>query len=424
VKPLNGRELNADDILGSFDRMQNHEKSVFKGYLKDALVDMKKTDNYTIVMTINRPLASWMNRIADGEAAWIGSKEYIDFMGVEYGVDQRSMVGTGPFLAEKGETGSRYTYVKNTQYFEQPYPFLDAWHRLIIPDASAREAAFVTGQIDEFAPTSLDAANRLKERVAKASLNITTLNSGDAGGFTMNMDLPKWQDFKVRQAVSYAVNHGRIINDLWKGQGYYDSCMPVGLGPVALTQEELKKFRVHDPAKAKQLLTEAGFGAANSLTVEMMTFSTQTLHAEVAEAWAADLKAVGINATLRPLQTTQARELVIQGKYDVAMTTHSTSAEPGEAISAFTPGDPTNYMRLNDPKVNEWHKLQEKEFDIAKRRAIIKEFDAYCNANISGIIPMPKRNGFNMQREWLINYGLSDQAGDEPRSKYVWIDKK
>ena len=102
---------------------------------------------------------------------------------------------------------------------------------------------------------------------------------------------------------------------------------------------------------------------------------------------------------------------------------HSTSSEPGEAISAFTPGDPTNYMRLNDPKINDWNAKQESEFDVAKRRTIIREFDTYCNANISGIIPMPKRNAFNIQQARLINYGISDLAGDEPREKYTWIAK-
>lgn len=81
VKPLFGREFTSADVIGSWDRMRTHPKSVFKGDFGD-VTKTEAVDRYTVSMTIGRPLASWIHRIADGESAWMTAPDFIDSKGV------------------------------------------------------------------------------------------------------------------------------------------------------------------------------------------------------------------------------------------------------------------------------------------------------------------------------------------------------
>ena len=130
-EPLNGREMNSEDIKQAWKRM-HEDSSRFAGFY-DGLVSVETPDQYTVVQTIDRPLASWLYRVADGEAAWITNQEFVDHKGADFGVAQDSLVGTGPFLYDREDPGSRYTYVRNPNYFEQPYPYLDEVHWFVIP---------------------------------------------------------------------------------------------------------------------------------------------------------------------------------------------------------------------------------------------------------------------------------------------------
>ena len=104
-EPLNGRELTSEDIKLAWKRM-HEESSRFAGFY-EGLISVETPDRYTVVQTIDRPLASWLYRVADGEAAWISNQEFVDFKGADFGVAQDSLVGTGPFLYDREEPGSR-----------------------------------------------------------------------------------------------------------------------------------------------------------------------------------------------------------------------------------------------------------------------------------------------------------------------------
>jgi peptide/nickel transport system substrate-binding protein len=83
-EPLNGRELTSEDVKLAWQRM-NAETSRFAGFY-ESVVSIETPNRYTVLQTIDRPLASWLYRVADGEAAWITNQEFIDFKGADFGV--------------------------------------------------------------------------------------------------------------------------------------------------------------------------------------------------------------------------------------------------------------------------------------------------------------------------------------------------
>jgi peptide/nickel transport system substrate-binding protein len=420
-EPINGRELTSEDVKLSWKRM-NEDSSRFSGFY-DGLVSIETPDKYTVVQTIDRPLASWLYRVADGEAAWITNQDFVDSKGADFGVAQDSLVGTGPFLYGKEEPGSRYTYLRNPDYFEQPYPYLDEIQWYVIPDRSARDAAFVSRQIHYYQPTKAQDFERIQKALPDVSKRQTTGLANTTSALMFNMELPKWQDVRVRQAVKYAVNNDRVIQDLYNGQGKYNGCIPTALRGFSLEQDELRELYQYDPEKSKALLAEAGF-APGEFKLEIMTFTGYNQdNQDIAVMRQADLRAAGFDVTLNPVPVGEGRATVIQGNFDTVQQPHSTGVEPDEMLGGFVPDGPRNFMKVDDPKVTQWMAQQEMEFDREARGAILQEFSRYCADQVLGMIPNPARAQEQLWQSWVRNAVIPDIASDEPDEKYIWFDR-
>ena len=422
VKPLYGREVTSADIQGAFELLRSHPKSVFKGDFS-VITKMETPDRYTFTMTIPRPLASWLFRVADGESSSIAAPDLVAGRGVDYGVTQDSLAGTGPFLADKAEPGSRYIYVRNPDYFEKPYPYLDRVQWLVIPDASTREAAFISGQIHSLSVAQAADVPRIQKASSDVRLYVGEGLSGQAGGLIMNLQKDKWKDVRVRQAVKYATPWERVINDLFGGKGSYDACVPTALRKYSLDQSELKQLYRYDPQKSKDLLAAAGFSAANPMAFDLQInpdFNRD--YVDIATMIKAELDAVGFKVTLTPFPIAQGRPRLIDGNFEAAVANLAAVTEPDDAIGAFVPGNPSNYGHIDDPKITAWHGQQQVEFDEPKRIALLKEFGRYC-ADQALHLATPKRQTHTVERGWIKNYGISDFAGDEDREKYAWVDR-
>ena len=418
-EPLNGRELTSEDIARAWKRM-HEDSSRFSGFY-DGLLGVETPDRYTVVQTIDRPLASWLHRIADGEAAWITNQDFVDFKGADFGVAQDSLVGTGPFLYDEAQPGASYTYVRNPDYWEQPYPYLESMKWIVLPDRSAQEAAFVSGQLDYYVPRRPEDFDRIVNAVPNVRLRETTGLANTTDALMFNMDLPKWQDVRVRLAVLFAVNDERVIEDLYSGRGKYNACIPSALRGFSLEQDELRELYPYDPEKAKALLAEAGFGPGEFKFEIMMFTSYSQDNQDIAIMRQADLQDAGFDVTINPIPVGQGRPRVIEGNFDTVQQPHSTGVEPDEMLSGFVPGGPRNFMRVDDPKVTQWMAQQEVEFNREKRGAITKEFSRYC-AEQALYVPSPERVQQQLVQGRVKNFALVDVASDEPDEKYVWIE--
>jgi ABC-type transport system substrate-binding protein len=74
------------------------------------------------------------------------------------------------------------------------------------------------------------------------------------------VDRPPFSDDRVREALDIAINRDDYIAKLYFGEARYNGPVPWPLEYWALPQEELRSTLAYDPAKAKQLLSAAGYG--------------------------------------------------------------------------------------------------------------------------------------------------------------------
>src|SRR5690606_16447245 len=91
-------------------------------YKLDPVASIEAPDDYTVVMNLARPAAGLLSDLASGQGMGLVPREIIEADG---NLDSR-WVGTGPFMLEGWEQGTRIRFVRNPEYHEEGLPYVDA----------------------------------------------------------------------------------------------------------------------------------------------------------------------------------------------------------------------------------------------------------------------------------------------------------
>ena len=183
-------------------------------------------------------------------------------------------VGSGPYVMDKAASvkDSQTVFAARKDYWNKDLQKYQKLTFKILTDLTARTNALVSGQVDA---TILDPKNGKQAEGAKMKL---AANEVDWQGLLLldrdGAKNPALQNFKVRQAINYAFDRKTILDQVMLGQGTPTS-QPFGKASGAWT-EELENYYSYDPAKAKQLLKEAGYENGVSLEIPSVPgFETQ-----------------------------------------------------------------------------------------------------------------------------------------------------
>ncbi|WP_017719940.1 ABC transporter substrate-binding protein [Kamptonema formosum] len=267
----------------------------FKGDPKSILQDIKVTDNYTIQFTLKQPFAAFPAAIGSGYFG-IASPAAIQKAGASYGTPSSLAVGTGPFIFKEWRTGDRILLEKNPNYWQPELPKTSQLVIRFITDPAARLAQLRAGQVDFTTDLSPDQMPEIQrdpnlEAVPRPSLNL--------GYLALNPSYKPLSDVRVRQAFALAINKKAIVQAFWGALGTGDSHFT----PPSMNWSQSAKITdyEHSPQKAKQLLAEAGYPNGFDLELWYMPVSRPYFPTPkpIAEAFAADLSAIGIRVSLK-----------------------------------------------------------------------------------------------------------------------------
>ncbi|MEP9390469.1 ABC transporter substrate-binding protein [Mesorhizobium sp. KR9-304] len=262
VKFHDGESWNAEAAKFNFDRILNRESPQFyeKAYQQNTWwrQDVEKyevVDDYTFRITLKTPNAEFLRRLSQGGigSAWMASPKAVraaasndDFA--------KTPVGTGPFRFVERVFGEQIVLEKNENYWDPAR--VPQYDRLIyrpIVDVAAREQALVTGAIDIAATPSPDNSALLEQQGF-------TLVKGEVPTvyvIWLNMKQKALQDVRVRRAISMALDREGLSQKLRLGQAIPAYSM-LNIGGPGYDPDY--KCNAYDPAKAKDLLKEAGYG--------------------------------------------------------------------------------------------------------------------------------------------------------------------
>lgn len=266
----------------------------FKGKSESLLQDVVVVDNSTIQFKLKQPFAAFPAAIGSGYFG-IASPAAIAKAGASYGTPASLAVGTGPFIFKEWRTGDRIILQKNPNYWQKGLPKVNQLVIRFIADPAARLAQLRAGQIDftvDLAPDQIQEVERDGNLIGipRPSLNV--------GYLALNPSYKPLSDTRVRQAIALAINKAQIVQAFWgklgKSDGHFTAPSLNWSQSTKITDYE------YNPQKAKQLLAQAGYPNGFDLELWYMPVSRPYFPTPkpIAEAFAADLSAIGIRVKL------------------------------------------------------------------------------------------------------------------------------
>ncbi|MFC3205532.1 ABC transporter substrate-binding protein [Aquamicrobium soli] len=304
VKFHNGREMTAEDVKYSIDRVVNPVTqspgqgffASIKGYEEaaagkaDGLSGITVVDPSTIKFELTRPDATFLHVMAIN-FSHVVPKEEVEKYGADFG---KHPVGTGAFKLGEWTLGQRVVFEKNPDYWHKGLPYLDKITFEIGQEPIVALLRLQKGEID--VPGDGIPPAKFQEVMNDPAQKARVVEGGQlhTGYVTMNVNVPPFDNVKVRQAVNMAINKERIVQLINNRAVPANQPLPPSMPGYA---KDYKGYP-HDPAKAKELLAEAGQG--DGFTTDLYVMNTDP-NPRIAQGIQQDLAAIGIKANIQAL---------------------------------------------------------------------------------------------------------------------------
>jgi len=293
IKFHDGSEMNADVVKW------NIQQQIDSGWFQDAdkVVSIETPDDYTVIINFteysNQYEFNWGWTAIYSKAAWMEATGGSDNTTHEAGIAWAAthVVGTGPFKLKEYKRDVSITWEKFEDYWQEGKPYLDGMEFKIITEATTASALLQSGDIDVWFQGSsaqdwqeLEAMGFVVKNYWPALPQAIFPNTTDPNS--------KWQDKKLREALEYALDRPAMAQAL--GRGFYPPSSQIapetewGYIPDLPTRE-------YNTAKAKELLTEAGY--PNGLPVKLLIQSVPA-SVDAGEAIKSYLDEAGFQVTL------------------------------------------------------------------------------------------------------------------------------
>lgn len=289
-------------------------------------------------------------------------------------------VGSGPFKVAKFKPDEYLVLERNDDFFIPGRPYLDKMVFRIIPDAASRTLAMENQEADMY-PELENPAN-IKRMQKKDFLEATPGGYaliGPLGWLEFNTKKKPFDNKKVRQAISYAIDRKAFTKNVFRGMA------DIATGPIApgtpLYSADVNKYDV-DLEKANKMLDEAGYPKNSKGIRFKMTIDAES-HPDLLQQYLlSQLKKVGIevDARVSPDFPTWSKRTSFD-KHDATVNIVYNWGDPVIGVhrtyiaSNIKPGVPySNTSQYSNPKVDELLAKAGKEMDLEKRKALYAEF--------------------------------------------------
>jgi ABC-type transport system substrate-binding protein len=329
-------------------------------------------------------------------------------------------VGTGPFKFGEWKKNDRVTITRNESYWMkdaagQQLPYLDGITTRLIIDDSVRILEAKAGTVDF---TELIQGKDVADIKADPKLNYLEADwDGNAYRLIFNAEGGQFfNNVKLRQAALYAIDHEALAKALGQGIGRAEKYFP---RPGSLGYDESLPYYWYDPAKAKQLMSEAGF--PNGLEVEFLVIARELdkLQAEMLKSmW----DAIGLRTRVEAMERVALNQRLLTGGAPFDFTTTRGESQVGDPDSDFRAHFWSNgnfaKARLKDPEVDaliqsaagtydtnkrveEYKKLQKMLFDKAIYGYLwTQNWNWVNNKRLQGV-PAPMGSLWNFRTAWI-----------------------
>jgi peptide/nickel transport system substrate-binding protein len=389
VKWQDGSPFTASDVVFSFHRITGKNSALSPEVT--AVKDVRKIDDLTVEIETKQPdpiLPSEITNMPIMSEAWCtknNATENVVFgSGENYAI--RNAMGTGPFILSSREPDRRSVLTRNPTWWDKPEHNLDRAEFTVIGSAPTRVAALLSGEVDMiYSVPPQDEARlghtpgiKLIQGPELRTIYLGMDQSRDELLFSSVKGKNPFKDLRVRQAFALAIDEDAIASRVMHGQA-----RPTWLmwGPgVNGFNPEMNQHPKADPARAKQLLAEAGY--PDGFQIQLDCPNDRYVNDEaICTAISAMMARVGVKVDV--FARTKTRFFADTGYPNYKTSFYLLGWTPGtyDAQNVFQailhtrgPGiGLTNSAGFSNARVDELTGLIARELDAGKRQAMIDE---------------------------------------------------
>ena len=428
VKWHDGQPFTSKDVKFTFDMLREAPDAQGKLRINPRkdwyanLQNVEAPDPQTVIFHLKKPQPSLLLMLASGYspvyAAHVPPASY-----------RTGCVGTGPFKLKEWRKGEFVEMVKNPDYFIKGRPYLDTLKYIIIAERGTRTAALQAGKVDVSFPgeTTKTTAEQLKKAVPQLVVTPYSQNVND--NIIMNVKKPPFDNIKVRLAVSHAIDRRALVQAVQQGGAMIGAGMaPKPHGVWGLLEKDLQALpgygKVADEKdKARKLLAEVAITPQKPLKVEMVTRAI-AIYVDMASFVINELKQVGIDASLKQVETAQWHPMATRGDYQMGANLTGIGPDDPDAnfYENYSCGSPRNYSHYCNEAIGKLIDQQSQELDPKKRMTMVWNIQKTLEAEAARPILDWKLDYFTVwphvknliPHQSIYNFG---------RMQEVWIDK-
>ena len=326
----NGQPFTARDVIATFTRDKNPAYGNPHPEYYANIQTITAPDPYTVVFHLKTVDAAFLSMLALGNSVILPAVLPLNI--------KDHPVGTGPFQFVEWQLGDHLTLARFPHYYRPGVPKLDRVTFRFMPDPASALAALLSGDVDIDARVPAEIAIGVKNNPAIRTIagpqNLVQI-------LAINNARVPFNDLRVRQAIAYALDRHAIIQGSMFGYG-----TPIGshLTPTSPYYVDLTGLYPYDPAKARALLTQAGY--PHGFTTTMTLPQNYAIHVRTGEIIADELSRVGIKVQIKLVDWGQWLARVYhQADYNLTVIGHVGKLDPGLMLSGYGPDRKDYYFR-------------------------------------------------------------------------------
>ena len=361
---VNGKPMTASDVKFSIDRVSAKASNPF-AFIDAAIASVTTPDKYTVVITTKFP---WSPLLAD--VALFANGVLPDNFG---GESQQQFFahpyGTGPFSVQQWVKGQKLVLTRNNHYWLPGKPYLSKVTFTDVPNDNTRGLELQSGQaaIDEF-----PAYSSISQMQSTSGVKVGIFPSSRTDFLEFNESHKPFQDVHVRRAISYALNRQAMIQAVLFGHGIPANSI---ISPGLWAYDSASPGIQYSAAQAKAEMAKSSVPHGFSTT--LLVGSGVTTENSLAQIIQQELKPLGINVTLRPVDPNSEYTDIQNGQYDMAFNYDTTDIiDPDELISFSAMGGNTGqkthalFTNYDNVNVDNWAEQAERTFSQSARQAL------------------------------------------------------
>ncbi len=268
VKFHDGTDFNADAVVFNFERWRftdnpyhfpelvfEYYEAMFNGFDDDSIItDVVALDEYTVQITLSAPLAPILANLAMSSFN-ISSPAAIQEYGPDYGTPEVGYVCTGPYRFVEWVTDDHITLERFPDYWGEIEGNVEQIIIRVIPDNSARFAALQAGEIHAQEQGNIEDIRDLPRGEGSGDIYLLTRPALNTGYLAFNYHVQEFQDVRVRQAISLAIDRQAIVDAF---VGPFGEVANNFLPPM-IWGHNPDVVAEYNPESARELLAEAGY---------------------------------------------------------------------------------------------------------------------------------------------------------------------